>query len=176
MGVFPDFKGAPLSAILCGAGGTMKTQTFRALCWINPKSGQALPLTDPRHRNMDRNALFEIGTMAASQRGLPFAGRVEIIPFTGDHFFESDEVLSMQAVTLQPDGSLLQRHRVGYALCEMMTIALADGLARVVRPVSGLEEFTHVVELSAESEEGAPPMASHYLVRLGHKAWARTEL
>jgi hypothetical protein len=135
----------------------VRTHTYRAVCWIDPVNRVATPLTRPEHRNLDTRALLAEGRWEAERAGLSSTGRIEVIPFVSDEPFEVPEVRALRCVGIDGAGRTSPGPRLGDAECMEMTGELAEGRARVVSPLDGEDEFSHVIERTHNLDDTVLP-------------------
>jgi len=142
------------------------THTFRALCWIPPRSGEARPLTEPEHRHLSSEQLFALGRLRAESLWPVQEGRLEVVPFTGEESLPSFEVVEVRPLFREAGGGTRPGQPMSSDECERLTAELADGRARIIRPLSGGDGFTHEIELTHNLDDSVLPFTLTFEARL----------
>ncbi|MEO8275947.1 MAG: hypothetical protein ABI639_06975 [Thermoanaerobaculia bacterium] len=142
----------------------MLTRTYRGVTWIAPDGATAIPLTRPEQRDLDTRSLLAQGRKLASELGLDEDGRLEVVPIVHPESFEVPEVMALRRVHDSAQSG------AGVDLpaeeCQLMTVELAEGRARMVRALVVGGEFTHVVERTHNLDDTLLPFNLVYHARL----------
>ena len=142
------------------------THTFRALCWIPPRSGEVRPLTAPEHRHLSSEQLFALGRLRAEDLWPAQDGRLEVVPFTGEESLPSYEVVEVRPLLREAGGGTRPGQTMSREECERFTEELADGRARIIRALTGDGRFTHEIELTHNLDDSVLPFTLTFEARL----------
>lgn len=144
----------------------MRSRIYRAACWIPRASREPVPLTGPDLRHLDSRTLHAEGLRFATSLGyLDRDGWVEVLPYAGEETFEVHEVEALRWIERAADGAVGEGV-LGEDDCRQMTMALAEGRARVAGSLQKEDGYTHAVELTHNLDDTLLPFAIAYHARL----------
>lgn len=144
----------------------MRSRIYRAACWIPRDSLEPVPLTGPNLRHLDSRSLHAEGLRIATGLGyFDRDGWLEVMPYSGNEEFEVHEVEALRWISRT--GEIVGGEELlGPEDCRMITVALAEGRARIAGGLQKTDGFTHTVELTHNLDDTLLPFAIAYQARL----------